>query len=110
MTRVWWTIALALSICFCIMGILSLWHKWHRRPVLMSFNDKATPIGMIPFPAITVCSTQKFTKEKINANDFMDAMSELQQNIFELKLSQEQYVDFLSTYTIRKILNSNRIP
>lgn len=50
MYRIWWTIAFALSVCMCIIAIFSLWHKWHRRPVIMSFNDKSTPIGTIPFP------------------------------------------------------------
>lgn len=89
--RLWWTIACALSVCLCIFGILSLWHKWHRRPVLMSFNDKTTPVGMIPFPAITICSTKKFTKDKIDTDYFLDIMNEIQQNPAALmNLTSEQ--------------------
>lgn len=60
----------------------------------MSFNDKTTPVGMIPFPAITICSTQKFTTDKIDPDQFQDAMNELQRNPAELNLTSEQYVDF----------------
>lgn len=65
----------------CIIGILSIWGKWHRRPVIVSFNDKTTPIGLIPFPAITICSTQKFTYDQIDANRINEVLAEMTNNL-----------------------------
>lgn len=48
--------------------------KWLDRPVLVSFADKTTFIGSIPFPAVTVCSTEKTTKEKVDMHRLVNAL------------------------------------
>lgn len=48
---------------------------------------------MIPFPAMTVCSTKKFTKDKIDTDDYLDTMNEIQRNPAALRnLSSKLYV------------------
>lgn len=79
-SRIWWLIAFSLSLVMCIMGIIGIWDKWHQRPVIVSFNDKSTSIGMIPFPAVTICSTQKFTKETLNVERIFGILTAMEQN------------------------------
>lgn len=64
--RVWWAIALISSMVLCIVAILSVWTRWRNHPVIMNIDDKIRSIGTIPFPAITICPTQKFIEEKVN--------------------------------------------
>lgn len=65
-------ISFALSLALCLFAIQNIWMQWQERPVIVSFNDKITPVESIPFPAVTICSSQKFSnlsepsKEKAN--------------------------------------------
>lgn len=60
--RVWWITFFILSVISCFIAILSIWTKWTNGPVVVTFDDKTTPIGMIPFPAVSICSSQKFSE------------------------------------------------
>lgn len=59
---VWWIVAVVVSVIGCIIAILNVWNTWTTRPVIMTFDDKNTPISKIPFPAVTICTTQKITE------------------------------------------------
>lgn len=48
--------------------------------MIVSFDDKSTPISTIPFPAITICSTDKFQKEKVNTDLLLDVLIEMETN------------------------------
>lgn len=93
--RIWWAIAVVASLAMCSMAILSIWKKWHRQPVIVSFNDRTTSVGMIPFPAVSICTTQKYVKDKFNVNKFVDLLSDAEQSktLFP-RLSSEEYVQF----------------
>lgn len=122
--RIWWLIAVALSTGFCIFAIFNIWYiyqvdikveskvvfniklvsnflrfKWEGRPVIVSFDDKSTPISTIPFPAITICPTNKFIKEKIDTELFVNILTEMTSNKSALKsVSPEMYEEKLSLY------------
>ncbi|XP_031635400.1 pickpocket protein 28-like [Contarinia nasturtii] len=68
--RLWWIIAFACSVGWCSYSILTIWQDWQSRPVIVSFNDKTTSIQEIPFPAVTVCSTNKFRKEIFESEEY----------------------------------------
>lgn len=73
--RIWWMTSFALSVVLCVIAILSIWTRWSDHPVTVIFDDKVTAISDIPFPAITVCTTQKFSvnlddNEKVMGNFF----------------------------------------
>lgn len=66
--RIWWVISITLSVALCSNTMLSIWMKWHERPVIVSFDDKTTPIGMIAFPALTICSTHKLLQDQMGVD------------------------------------------
>lgn len=72
MFRIWWMIAFALSVACCAYGIRAIWLKWHLRPVIVCFDDKTTSIETISFPAITICSTQKYVIGEVDIEQIME--------------------------------------
>ena len=76
----WWIVAFVLSAALCTYAIRNIWMKWQMRPVIVSFDDKSTPISTIPFPALTICSTNKFIKEKIDTELFDKIILEMGSN------------------------------
>lgn len=64
-SRLFWAFALGLLIILCIYATMGLWTNWQKRPVMLSSDDTETSIGTIPFPAITICSSEKFDATKI---------------------------------------------
>lgn len=63
--RIWWAVSLVLSMILFVMAVALIWINWMDHPVTVTFDDKITSIGMIPFPAVTICTTQK-NKEGVN--------------------------------------------
>lgn len=59
---------------------MMIWEKWHNRPVIVSFDDKHTPIATIPFPAMTVCTSEKFNIENVDTNKVLETYLAMQQN------------------------------
>ena len=70
-SRAWWMGSFVLSVVLCVIAISSIWTTWSDHPVTVTFDDKTTPIGTIPFPAVTICTTQKIKENltKIDEND-----------------------------------------
>lgn len=80
--RVWWIAAITLSISLSALTIHNIWTNWRDRPVVVIFDDKTTPVGMIPFPALTVCPTKKILREKVNVDpeEFVKTLMALETN------------------------------
>lgn len=78
--RIWWIIAFILSTVLCFYAIRNLYFKWERRPVIVSFDDKTTPVATIPFPAVTICTTKKFTKDYVDTDLFQNILIEMETN------------------------------
>ena len=38
--------------------------KWHKSPVLVSFDAEEVHIGDIPFPSVTICNHNKVRKSR----------------------------------------------
>ena len=53
--KLFWAIALSLSIMACSFLIYDTFRKWQMAPVIVSFSQKFMNIWEIPFPAITIC-------------------------------------------------------
>lgn len=64
--RLFWIIAFIVSLCLSGYLISEPWRKWHDSPVIVSFDEKATPIWKIHFPAVTICPESKFNFDKLN--------------------------------------------
>lgn len=56
--RIWWICSFTLSMILCVIIIANIWRTRENHPVIVSFDDKYSPISTIPFPAITICTSQ----------------------------------------------------
>lgn len=65
-----------LSLVVCVVVIVKIWVSWQTHPVIVTFDDKTTPISTIPFPAMTICTSQKI-KENITKIKDDDGFEEL---------------------------------
>ncbi|XP_055382443.1 pickpocket protein 28-like, partial [Condylostylus longicornis] len=62
---------------------MNTWEKWETNPVIVSFNEKFTPVWQIPFPAITICPERKFMQNKFNYTDVLLALNSTSRNLTE---------------------------
>lgn len=59
-------IAVVVSVILCTVAVVNIWRNWNQHPVTVTFDDKTTEVTDIPFPAITICSTQKYVNRKVD--------------------------------------------
>lgn len=64
--RIWWIMAIVLSIYLCSTTIYGLKRKWNESPVIISYDAKLLPISTIPFPAMTICPVTRISAKKFN--------------------------------------------
>ncbi|XP_055528659.1 pickpocket protein 28-like [Wyeomyia smithii] len=64
--KIWWIAVFFLSLYGCGRLIQNIYHKWDQTPVIVSFNEKSTPIWQIPFPAVTICPETKALAKYLN--------------------------------------------
>lgn len=57
--RIFWIIAFLTSVVGCFWMIANIYDKWQYLPVIVTFEEKTTPIWHIPFPAVTICPKRK---------------------------------------------------
>lgn len=53
--RLFWAIALMLSISACFYLIYDSFLRWQQAPVMVSFSEKFMNVWEIPFAAVTIC-------------------------------------------------------
>lgn len=53
--KLFWSIVFIFSSTSCSLMIFKTYNKWSSSPIIISFDDRMTPVSQIPFPAITVC-------------------------------------------------------
>jgi hypothetical protein len=51
-----WALALTISLCFCLLFLLTMNADWDSNPVVTTIDTTYYPIQNISFPAITVCA------------------------------------------------------
>ncbi|XP_065075657.1 pickpocket protein 28-like [Ochlerotatus camptorhynchus] len=82
--KFWWVVVFVLSVGSCAMLIHKTYQKWDQTPVIVSFNEKSTPVWQIPFPAVTICPQTKVKSGMLNFsqdfNDFTNMDPEEQEN------------------------------
>lgn len=52
---VWWALFMLLAAAGSVYMIADSYDKWHQAPVIVAFNERATAVTAVPFPAVTVC-------------------------------------------------------
>ncbi|XP_063243267.1 pickpocket protein 28-like [Bacillus rossius redtenbacheri] len=61
-----WALVMLLSLGLCSQQIYNMWLKWTYAPVIVSFDERSTPVWEIPFPAVTICSETKARQRSFN--------------------------------------------
>ncbi|KAL9702251.1 hypothetical protein quinque_005769 [Culex quinquefasciatus] len=64
--KFWWVAVFMLSMYGCGKLIDGMYRKWDENPVIVTFDEKVTPVWAIPFPAVTICSETKVVRSKVN--------------------------------------------
>ncbi|XP_053679170.1 pickpocket protein 28-like [Anopheles nili] len=64
--RFWWVVVCLLSLYGCGSLIHSVYVKWDRDPVVVTFAEKPSPVFAIPFPAVTLCPETKVRKKDLS--------------------------------------------
>ncbi|XP_045477587.1 pickpocket protein 28-like [Harmonia axyridis] len=58
-----WILVFMATFSACSFCIYQIYEKWATSPVIVSLATKETPIYQIPFPAVTICPTIKFSQK-----------------------------------------------
>ena len=64
--KVFWMIVFVISFSGCSYLIKETYDKWLTSPVIVSFEERSTPVWKIPFPAVTICSETKAQSDLVN--------------------------------------------
>ncbi|GLV39865.1 pickpocket 26 [Carabus blaptoides fortunei] len=64
--KIWWLIVFILSLMECGYLMADSWIKWQENPVILSFSQRQSSVWEIPFPAVTICPTNKVKKSVYN--------------------------------------------
>ncbi|KAJ8916854.1 hypothetical protein NQ315_005861 [Exocentrus adspersus] len=67
--RIWWIIALSLSIIFSGLMIYQIIQKYIYYPVIVTFSMQEEHINRIPFPAVTICPRSKISHDYFNITE-----------------------------------------
>lgn len=81
-------LSVVLSMIGCCMLIMDSYEKWDESPVIVTFSEKMIPVKDIPFPAVTICSEIKSTKEVF---DFTAAVYKMEREPPFYGLSEDEY-------------------
>ena len=75
--RVWWSIAIALSLSLCGFWAIKSWQIHATDRVIPRPSKTPKSIGSIPFPAITICPVTKASAKLFNYTDVYRALMKL---------------------------------
>lgn len=64
--RLWWALVVLASVGSCVRLMHSAYDKWQTSPVIVTFDERTTPVWEIPFPAITICPDTKVPSRQLN--------------------------------------------
>ncbi|XP_039442692.1 pickpocket protein 28-like isoform X1 [Culex pipiens pallens] len=67
--KVWWVTVFIISLYLCLSQMYSVYRKWERDPIIVSFDQHPQPIYSIPFPAITICPETKVKSSTLNLTE-----------------------------------------
>ncbi|OXA47207.1 Pickpocket protein 28 [Folsomia candida] len=62
--RIFWLLSFGTAVTCATLLILEIWEKYRVTPIITVFQPEATPINLLPFPAITICNMNDVKKSK----------------------------------------------
>lgn len=73
--RLWWLVAVVLSVYGCYRLIQESYDRWNRSPVIVTFSEKSASVWNIPFPAVTICPEVKTNAQLFNFTETVNAIN-----------------------------------
>lgn len=67
---------LTISTYICISLIGNALGKLDESAIIVTFDEKSTPISFIPFPAVTICPEIKAMRDKLNYTKTLNMIQE----------------------------------
>ncbi|XP_053668363.1 pickpocket protein 28-like [Anopheles marshallii] len=103
-----------LSIYWCSNLIQTVYDKWRRDPVVVTFAEKPTPIYDIPFPAVTICPITKVKSSRLNFTTVYQRVIQgggsVTEQEFDRFLAMIQVCDFsFNTYLVNQSFDDNLV-
>lgn len=78
--RCWWVLVFVVALYFCIVLNYSIYEKWQRDPIIVSFDQQPSSIFSIPFPAVTICPETKVKVAELNITHTFELVRKNQLN------------------------------
>ena len=94
--RAFWLTAFVTSFILCAIMILKTYHKWQTSPVIVSFDEKLTPIWKIPFPAVTICPETKSNVDTFNITKSLQSLKAADYNFDMLTIEESESFEALA--------------
>ncbi|KAF5296272.1 hypothetical protein FQR65_LT10267 [Abscondita terminalis] len=79
--RIFWLVAFITAIFCAAYFITSIYAKYNLNPVIISLNPRPTPIGALPFPAITICSMNQAKRRE--ADSIVESGTEVEKMLLD---------------------------
>ncbi|KAL3273930.1 hypothetical protein HHI36_015355 [Cryptolaemus montrouzieri] len=88
--KIWWLLVFLITFSACAFCIFLIYEKWATSPVIVSLATKETPIYQIPFPAVTICPTIKYTRECFRDDELFSVRNKRKLAEYTLSLCKKQ--------------------
>lgn len=79
--RTFWIITFLTSMSGCFFMVHKTYSKWQQSPLIVTQDDKFTPISEIPFPAVTICPSIKMAYTDTNLTRTFDILQNFLQGM-----------------------------
>lgn len=109
--RTFWVVTFVISMVACFFMVLKTWSKWQQSPLIVTQDDRFTPITDIPFPAVTVCPAEKI-QSNTNLTRTFDSLQKFYREVQsrDMKLSDADKVALnITDEDIRMLIASSII-
>lgn len=92
-----WSAVTIISFSYCFLMIHKTYDKWRSSPIIISCDEKMTPISEIPFPAVTICPEMRIGDVDIDIEEIDKKLKKLNneksgQKISDVLTAEEQKV------------------
>ena len=108
--RIFWAICFIASVIMCTFVVFQTYSKWQSSPVIMTFNERLTPIWEIPFPAVTFCPETQTNVHAFNITESVLKLGKYLNNFDELTVHEMECFEALCQVCDSRVYNKIWIP
>ena len=79
--RLWWLVAIGLSLWLSFLMIHDFWLDWQQHPTTMTTTNEMDPASKIPFPTVMICPPTRIVRDKFDLFSKFDSEYQLLPNV-----------------------------